>query len=183
MGGFSIHLPNNNLRPLSCTMIFMDLGSIISLIQGWVFVLIIFGLSLGYVMLRGRQRMTNLILGLYLSLLLYKMFPYTDFIADKVSSTSTETTIWLIIFVIFTILTTWLFSRLMPREYLEGPFESIIKKFILAISATILLLILMLHYLPIDNIVSINTPIPTNLLTSENAFIWLSAPLISLFIF
>lgn len=159
----------------------MELSVILSVVQGWLFLLILFGVSLAYVLFRGRQHLINLMVGQYIALLFLQLFPYTEIVTDAFPGRQGDATATLGIFLIFTIFSTWLFSRLMPREYLEKTFESFGKKVLLAVASTVLLMTLSTHHLPVGELINIGTPLPPMLLTSELGFLWLVLTLVLLF--
>ena len=160
----------------------MDLDAVLSFLHGWAFLLGTFGIALGYAMFRGRQALMNIITGAYLALLLFNLFPAKDKIAEMTGSDKSEAIALMVLFLIFTFLGAWLFSRLMPSEFLEGAFETIGKKILLALAAMILIMTLSTHYLPVNEIISTGTPLPEMLLTEKLAYLWLMAPLAVLFI-
>ncbi len=159
----------------------MELSAILSILQGWLFLLILFGISLVYVLARGRQHLINLMVGQYIALFFLQLFPYMELIEDKFPGEKGEAIATLGIFTIFTIFSTWLFSKLMPREYLEKTFESFGKKIFLALTSTILLMTLATHHLPIGELINIGTPLPPTLLSSELGFVWLVLVLVLMF--
>lgn len=155
----------------------MEIDVLLAFLRGWAFILIALGLALGLAMFKGRQNLVNLMMGAYLGLLLYRLFPYTDRIADSFDDQGAEAGALLALYVVFTGLSTWLFARLMPREYLEGVFETFGKKILLAASATILVMSLCLHFLPVSDLVNMGTPLPAFLLSDNLTFVWLILPL------
>lgn len=159
----------------------MELSVILSVVQGWLFLLILFGISLVYVLVRGRQHLINLMVGQYVALFFLQLFPYMGFIEDKFPGKQGDAIATLGVFVIFTFFSTWLFSKLMPREYLEKTFESFGKKILLALTSTILLMTLSTHHLPIGELINIGTPLPPVLLSSELGFVWLVLALVLMF--
>lgn len=160
----------------------MDWGPIISFIQGWAFLLAAFGIALIFAISKGRQNLINLIAGNYIALLLYKLFPWSNKISEQAGNEKTEAIAFLALFIILTIFSTWLFSRLMPREYLETAFETIGKKILLAFGAMVLIMTLATHHLPIDSVIPTGTPLPPSLLTEDLSYFWLLLPLIILFL-
>lgn len=124
----------------------------------------------------------NLIVGAYIALLLYQLFPAKAKIEEMTGSDKSEAVAFLGLFVILTTLTAWLFARLMPSEFLEGAFETMGKKVLLAIAATILIMTLTVHYLPLNEVISTGTPLPQMLLTEKLAYLWLIATLAILFV-
>lgn len=160
----------------------MEFADIISFIHGWIILLVSFGLALGYAMFRGRQSLINLLMGMYFGLFLHTFFPFTNTLIEQAGSDKSEAMMSVAIFVVLSVLGTILFSRLMPREYLEGTFESLGKKIFLAVAAMILVMTLSLHYLPVGEIINIGTPIPEFLLTEKLGFLWLVLPLAVMFV-
>lgn len=165
-----------------CYNFLMELDPIISFVQGWAFLLGAFFIALGYGIFRGRQALMNLIVGAYIALLLYQLFPAKAKIEEATGSNKSEAIAFLALFVLLAVFAAWLFARLMPSEFLEGAFESMGKKILLAIAATVLVMTLTVHYLPIGELISTGTPLPTMLLTEKLAYLWLVAPLAILFI-
>lgn len=159
----------------------MDISVILSVLHGWIFILISFVVFLSIAMFRGRQTLINLMVGSYIGLLLYPKFPFLDTFMDSAYGAKSESIVELVTFTIFTLLATWLFARLMPREYLEQPFESILKKVLLALVATILAFTFSTYYLPVADLVSIGSPLPEVLFSDKFSFLWLILPLVALF--
>lgn len=154
----------------------------LSILNVWLFVLVSFALCLGIAIFRGRQMLINLMIGSYLALLLYANFPYREWVTKQAYGEKAENILLIAVFIVFTLLSTWLFSRLMPTPFLEGPFESFFKKVLLAVGATLIILNLSIHYLPVTNFIDISAPLPPILLEDKFAFLWLMAPLILLFL-
>lgn len=160
----------------------MELGNFISLFHGWFFLIIIFASFLGYVMFKGRQNLVNLMMGMYLALLLYKQFPYFEILTPEAGGDKTIAIVHLVVFGAFTVLATWLFSRLMPREYLEGAFETMGRKILLAVIATILFFGLATYFIPLNEVINTGAPLPEFLLSDNYHFLWLTVPLVVLFL-
>lgn len=160
----------------------MEMSEIMSLLHGWLFLLIAFAGALGVTMFKGRQLLIDLMAGSYLATFLYLQFPYLEILTNQAYGERSQAIISLLVFLFFTFLASWLFARLMPREYLEKPFESIVKKVILAVGATILILVLSTHFLPVGEIINISTPIPDQFLSENLVFAWLILPLVILFV-
>lgn len=160
----------------------MEFADVLSFIQGWILLLASFFIALGYSMFKGRQGLINVMMGLYFGLFLHTFFPFTSYLIEQAKSEKSEATVSVVIFLALSVLGTILFSRLMPREYLEGTFESLGKKILLAFAAMILVMTLSLHYLPVGEIINIGTPIPGALLTDKLAFLWLVLPIVVMFI-
>jgi hypothetical protein len=160
----------------------MDIDAVLSFLHGWAFLLGAFAIALCYSMFKGRQALMNVITGAYIALLLYHLFPAQDKISEMTGSDKSEAIAFLGLFLVLAFLGTWLFARMMPSEFLEGAFETIGKKILLALAAMILILTLSTHYLPVNEIISTGTPLPDMLLTEKLAYIWLLVPLVVLFL-
>lgn len=160
----------------------MDLGTIVSTLQESLFVIIVLVFFLAFAMIRGRQGLINLIMGLYLALLISLEFPYYDKILGGTEAAKSSSIMMIAVFTVFTILSTILFSRLMAREYDETAFESFGKKFVYALAATILVVIYSYHALPVTDLIEPGSPVATLFGSENNFFWWLLAPLIILFL-
>lgn len=159
----------------------MDLGTIISTLQQSLFVIIVLALFLAYAMAKGRQSLINLIMGLYLALLISLEFPYYSYITGETENAKTESILMIAVFAVFTLLSTILFNRLMPREYEEGTFEGFGKKAVYAIIATILVVSYSYHVLPVTDLVDPGSPVATLFGSESSFFWWLLVPLVTLF--
>ena len=164
------------------SLLHMDTDAAISLLKESAFVLGVFGFLLVYAFLRGRQAITNLILGLYLALLITLKFPYFDAILKNVADARSKSMVMIGIFAVFTILATLLFSRLMPREYAEGKFEATGKKLAFALAGTILVMAYSYHALPVTEFIDPGSPIQSIFAPEKGFFLWLLVPLAILFI-
>lgn len=156
----------------------MELSDIISLLQQSLFVIVVFLGFLIFAMIKGRQSLINLIMGLYLALLFSLEFPYYAMLTKTGSSHSI---VMILVFVVFTILSALLFKRLMPREWDETAFEGFNKKLLYAIAATILVLVFSYHALPVTDFVDPG-PIQSLFAPKEWFFGWLLVPLVILFL-
>ncbi len=157
----------------------MDLSSVTALLQESIFMLVVFGVMLGYTIVRGRQSITNLILGLYLALLISIEFPFYDQVL-RAAGQSSESIVQLIVFIIFTVFSTYIFTRILPREYSEGKFEAFGYKILLALAASILVMIFSYHVLPVTEFVTPGPIVNTLFASEQHFFWWLIAPLIVL---
>ncbi len=160
----------------------MEIDAVLLLLRGWAFILITFGVALGFAMFKGRQNLINVMMGAYVGLLLYQLFPFKDRLTESLGNTEAEAGALIAVYVIFAGLGTWLFARLMPREYFESTFETMGKKLLLAFGATVLVMTLCQHYLPVSEILNTGTPLPAFLQNTDLAYLWLLLPLIGLFI-
>lgn len=160
----------------------MDTAALISTLQESLFVIVVFFAFLAYAIIRGRQSIINLILGLYLALLIALTFPYFDAVLESVESARSQSMVMIAIFAIFTTLATILFTRLTGREYDEAAFDGFGKKFIYALAATVLVMAYSYHALPVTEFVDPGSPIQSLFAAEEWFFAWLIVPLIVLFI-
>ncbi len=158
----------------------MSPGDIIIFIQEFAYLLGVFGVFLLYSIVRGRQHLINLIVSLYFALLISLEFPYYNAIFGASGGESPITRI--IIFIIFTIISVLLITRLMPREYQEKKFESLGKKLLLSVAGTVLLMAYSFHVLPMTEFVTPGTPIQSLFAPAEYFFWWLFTPLIVLYL-
>ncbi len=159
----------------------MDTAYLIDLIQESLYLIIVFGAFTVFAMARGRQSLINLIMGLYLALLISIQFPYYDALLGSTESVRSEALLKIILFAAFTIAATYLFARLMPREYDETAFEGLGKKLIFASMATVLVMAFSFHVLPVTEFIQPGTPIQSLFASADNFFFWLMLPLIGLF--
>lgn len=159
----------------------MDAFNVLDLLKEFVFVIVVFGGFFLLTLIRGRQFVVNCIVGLYFAFFLSLQFPYYDAILSGIDSTRAQSMTLIILFLLFTALSTWLFARLMPREWKEKPFEGFILKFLLALGATVLVLVYSYQVLPVTEFINPGTPLQQLFGNSEYFFWWLVAPLVILF--
>lgn len=160
----------------------MDTGSLVTFLQESLFFILTFGVFLGYAMIRSTQSLINLILGLYLALLISLEFPYYDFISDSAGGNShTESLLMIGVFAVFTVLSTLMFSHLMPTDSTEPPFVGFKQKMLFALSATILVMVYSFHILPVTNLIEPGTPIQYLFGQESFFFWWLLVPITLLF--
>ena len=159
----------------------MNADGVVTILQESLYMILVFGVFLGYAMFRGRQSLVNVILGLYFALLISLEFPYYDSILQGIASERlTDSIIMIIIFIVFTIAATFVFTRLMPREYDEGTFEGFGKKLALALLGSILVMAYSYHVLPITEIITPGSPIQMLFGGESYFFWWLLAPIAGL---
>jgi len=159
----------------------MDTSAIISLTHESLFAIVVFLLFLVFTIVRGRQSLINLIMGLYLALLVSVEFPYYDRLFGESSTVGNKSILMIAVFAMFTFAATFLFHRLMPKEYDEKAFESFHKKLILALLATALVMTYSYHVLPVTDLVDPGSPVQKLFAPEQNFFWWLILPLIALF--
>lgn len=159
----------------------MDTQVILTFLQESLFLIVIFIVFLGYAMLRGKQSLMNLILGLYFALLISLNFPYySTFLSGAEADKLADSTILLVIFFIFTLFSTYIFGKITPLEYGNTAFEDFSKKLIFALLATILVMAYSFNVLPVTDIITPGTPIQTLFAPAANFFWWLLIPFIAL---
>lgn len=160
----------------------MDTTVILNYVSEIAYLLVVFGVLLTVSIVKGRQAIINLIIGLYLALLISKVFPYYPSIIGNFDSTQAIATATLLLFLLFTALTTTLMYRIMPDEFRENKFESLGKKIALAIGATVLIMIFSFQVLPITEFLNPGTPIQSLFAPTEYFFWWLLLPVFILFV-
>lgn len=160
----------------------MDTAAIISVLHESLFMIVVFSIFLSYTLRSGRQSITNIILGLYFALLISLKFPYYETLLGGTTSLRSEAILTIVVFVLFTVASTILFSRLMPKEYDETTFEGFGKKLILALAATVLVMTFSYHALPVTDLITPGSPINYLFGSAQSFFWWLIAPIIILYI-
>lgn len=160
----------------------MEISAILSFLQESLYLIIVLSVFLVFAIKKGRQTVTNIILGLYLALLISKEFPFYDAIFGSSTSAQSKSVVMLVIFTVFTILATMLFVRILPREYDEGPMQGIGRKFLLALGGTILVIIFSYHVLPVTEFIHPGSPINYLFGSHDYYFYWLLVPLLILFV-
>jgi hypothetical protein len=160
----------------------MDASVLLGFVKESLFLIIVLGLFLILATKKGRQTVTNIILGLYLALLISIEFPYYDVLLSESTSSTNEAILRLIIFITFTVGTTLLFARVLPREYDESSFEGFGRKLLLAIGGTILVMIYSYHVIPVTDFITPGSPINFLFGSATTFFWWLLAPIVILFL-
>lgn len=159
----------------------MDTSALISIVHESIYAIAVFSAFLLYALIRGRQSITNVILGLYLALLISLEFPYFEALLANTHSARADSLMMIGLFGIFTVLATLLFSRILPREYDEGAFEGFGKKLLFAIAATVLVMAYSYHALPITEFIDPGSPMQAVFAPENRFFVWLLIPLAILF--
>lgn len=160
----------------------MDTTAILGFLNESLFMIIVFGLFITIALKKGRQTVTNVILGLYLALLISIEFPYYDALLGSASSPKSESILMLIVFTVFTVLATLLFVRILPREYSETSFEGFGKKILLASAGTVLVMAYSYHALPVTELITPGSPINYLFASSQSFFYWMIAPMVILYL-
>ncbi len=160
----------------------MELSAVVSFVQETFYLLVVFAVFLFFAIKKGRQTVTNIILGLYLALLISIQFPFYDSIFNSTTTPQSEAAIMLVLFAFFTFVATMLYSRILPREYDETAMEGFGRKLMLAIGGTILVMTFSYHVLPVTEFIHPGSPINYLFGSAEYFFYWLLVPLFILFI-
>lgn len=168
--------------PLVLYNISMDLGYILDFIYEFAYFLGVFGFFLVFAIFKGRQATINITFGLYLALLISIEFPNYDLLFSTIESPKTVALAKLGFFAFITLFTTMLCYRVMPSEFRENRFESMGKKIILALSATVLVMIFSFQVLPISELLTPGTPIQSLFGPEQYFFWWLLVPMVILYI-
>lgn len=144
--------------------------------------LLIFSLFVTFAIFKGRQAVMNVIIGLYLALLISIEFPNYDIIFGGIEGSKSTAGAKLGFFAIITTLTTMLCFRIMPDEFRENRFESMWKKILLALGATILVMTFSFNVLPVTEFLTPGTPLQSLFAPKVYFFWWLLVPLIILYV-
>lgn len=156
----------------------MESGPIILLLKESIFMVVVFGVFFFYAMIKGRYALINLIFSLYLALLISLEFP---FYAQLGGAGEGSAVAKILIFLGFVIIGLLLHRRHIPGDDYEPAFQGFHKKIILALGATVLVMIFSLHVLPVTEIIDPGSPIQALFAPKEHFFWWLMAPLLILF--
>lgn len=160
----------------------MDIQDAVLILRESLYWIIVFSVFLIYAMVRGKQSLINLILGLYLALLISLKFPYYDAILGGAATDGTMDSIIMIgLFTFFTLAATFLFSRLIPRDFDDTAFRGLWKKVVFAALASVLVMAFSYHVLPITDLITPGSPIQALFGPQDRFFWWLLAPLVVLF--
>ena len=160
----------------------MDIGFVLDFMYETAYFLAVFMLFMLWATFKGRQATINIIFGLYLALLILIQFPYTTYLTENLGGSVMQSAGKLVLFGVFTLLTTWLFAHVMPDEFKEKKFESFFKKVLLAVSATILVMAFSFQVLPVTEFLTPGTPLQTLFAPEGLFFWWLMVPLVILFL-
>lgn len=159
----------------------MDTAYLLSILQESLYLIIVFSVFLFFAIKKGRQTVTNIILGLYLALLISLEFPFYDQLLGG-DSAERESIVKLVMFGAFAFISTWMYTRILPREYSESAFEGFGKKLLLAAAGTILVMIYSYHVLPVTDFITPGSPINYLFGSEQSFFWWLMAPIVILFL-
>ena len=159
----------------------MDLSTVIHSLQSALMPLITFFVLLIFTMIRGRRATTSLILGLYFALLISLKFPYYEKVYSVTHSLFSNAIVSMILFVLFTAVSSLLMDRLLFYRIDEATFGGFGKKVLLALFATILVMAYSYHVLPITNLINPGPSAGFLFASPDYFFWWLLVPLVGLF--
>jgi hypothetical protein len=160
----------------------MDWEYILDFIYEIAYFIGVFAFFFAFSIFKGRQAVMNIIIGLYLALLISIEFPAYDKLLGGLESSSSIAGVKLLFFFFITGLTTALCYRIMPDEFRENRFETLGKKLLLAIGATILIMIFSFNVLPVTEFLVPGTPLQLLFGPESYFFWWLLAPLVILYV-
>ncbi|MEY3784416.1 MAG: hypothetical protein RLZZ230_738 [Candidatus Parcubacteria bacterium] len=160
----------------------MDFSNIINYIYEFAYFIGVFGIFFIFSIFKGRQAVMNIIIGLYLALLISIEFPNYEMLFGGIESSKSEAILRLGFFIFISLFTTALCWRIMPDEFREEKFESIVKKIFLALGATVLVMTFSFHVLPITEFLTPGTPIQSLFAPDLYFFWWLLVPLVILYV-
>jgi len=146
------------------------------------YLLVVLGLFILFSIFKGRQAIMNVIIALYLALLISIEFPNYEQIFSTIESSKSLSAAKLIFFAFITLFTTALTYRIMPSEFRENRFESVFKKILLAVGATILVMTFSFHVLPVTDFLASGSPLQSLFAPVTYFFWWLLVPLVILYI-
>lgn len=158
----------------------MDFSAILVLTQETLFIISVFCIFLLIGLVKGRFTLINIILALYIAFAVSLRFPFYDFFVQNQSKT-TAAMATIAIFVCFTVVGVLLLRRHIPGNDYEKTFENFRKKVILALLATILVVVFSYHELPMIELISQSSPIQSLFVSDEYFFWWLIIPIVVLF--
>lgn len=160
----------------------MDLGYILNFVYEIAYFLGVLGLFLVFAIFKGRQAIMNVIVGLYLALLISIEFPNYEQIFSGLESGQSLAAAKLAFFAFISLFTTALCYRIMPDEFREEKFESLGKKILLSIGASILVMTFSFQVLPVTEFLVPGTPLQSLFAPEVYFFWWLLVPLVILYI-
>lgn len=160
----------------------LDWNYVLNLLSELAYLLAVSGVFLMIVMIKGRQALINIIVGLYLGLFIAVQFPYYEQLLGGLDDASAVATVKLIMFAGFVAAATFIVARVMPEEFREKRLESLPKKLLLVLVATVLVMVFSFHVLPVTELLTPGTPIQSLFAPEEYFFWWLILPLGALYL-
>ena len=153
----------------------MDTATIIATAQQLLYWIVVFAACFGYGVVKSSRALVALILALYISFLIFTLFPYQSYITTAQSS--------LIAFIFFLVLSLFVLRKVIRRDYEESAFENFGKKVIFALLASALIMAYSYHVIPVTEFISPGSLIHSLFAPAQNFFWWLIAPLAGLAFF
>ena len=160
----------------------MDWGYVFTFLYEFAYFIAVFLVFFLFSLLKGRQAIMNVIIGLYFALLISLEFPNYEFLLSGLESSQSIAAGQLGFFFLVTLLTTALCFRIMPDEFKEKRFESIGKKLLLAFGATALVMTFSFNVLPVTEFLVPGTLIQSLFAPEVYYFWWLLLPLVILYV-
>lgn len=160
----------------------MDLGYVINFLYEFAYFLGVLSFFLVFAIFRGRQATINVTVGLYLALLITDHFPNYDKLFSSMQTVQSLAMAKLGFFALITLFTTAFCYRIMPEAFRENRFESMGKKILLAIAATILVIAFSFQVLPIAEFLTPGTPLQSLFGPEPYFFWWLLVPMVILYV-
>jgi hypothetical protein len=160
----------------------MDLSHFLNFLSEFAYMLVVFGLFFLFSVLKGRQAIMNVTVGLYLALLISTEFPNYDTLFSTLGSPGSIAAAKLGFFAFIALFTTALCYRIMPDEFRENKFESIGRKLLLTTGATILVMTFSFHVLPVTEFLVTGSPLQLLFGPEVYFFWWLLVPLVILYV-
>lgn len=160
----------------------MDIAQLLDFVYEFAYFFGVFGLFTVFAVFKGRQATINVIVGLYFALLISLVFPNYEQLFSTLEDSKTIATARLAFFAVITLFTTVLCWRIMPAEFREERFESLGKKLLLALSATILVMTFSFQVLPVSEFLSPGTPLQSLFGPESYFFWWLLVPMVILYL-
>lgn len=150
------------------------LTTIISFLYDFAVWLVLFATALGVSMRFGIDSLRMIVFALYMTVLVWLMFPYHNTIASMLGDTPF---VRVTLFVLFACLVGYLISFAIRRSF-EKPFEFFHKKIVYALACSILIIIIAVHTLSVGAPYFLNSALLAMLFgNTAYAFYWFLAPL------
>lgn len=160
----------------------MDWGYLLTFLYEFAYFIAVFLVFFTFSIFKGRQAIMNVITGLYFALLISIEFPSYNLLFDGLESSQSLAAGQLGFFALATVLTTTLCFRIMPDEFKEKRFESLGRKLLLTLGATVLVMTFSFNVLPVTEFLVPGTPIQSLFAPEVYYFWWLLLPLVLLYI-
>ncbi|MAZ56680.1 hypothetical protein CL653_02730 [bacterium] len=155
-------------------------SDIVTLLQESIFVIAVFFGFLFYSLIRGRNYLVNLIIGLYFALLISLEFPYYDAILGAAHSDQSRAILMILVFGAFTIGSTALLGRFLHQGEYDRGVTGIHRKVIYSVAATVLVMAYSFHAIPVTELIDPG-PVQALFASESSFFFWLFIPILILF--